>query len=101
MDYNLSKFILRLSASTRVTKQLNKFLLFVFGSNNAGLCAKVECKYDDGKRVESEFRDSKEELFGYQTDNIDDLTDDDDEVSFANCLLYLRFDHAFELCDIQ
>lgn len=52
------------------------------GNNNTGMSTKVDCKYDDGKRVKSDFGDSKEELFGYQTDNFDDLTDDDDEVAY-------------------
>ncbi|EJW83598.1 hypothetical protein WUBG_05492, partial [Wuchereria bancrofti] len=63
--------------------KLKKLLKQAVGlrQNKAGVSAKVDCKYGDGKRVENEFRVSKEELFGYQTDNIDDLTDDDDESS--------------------
>ncbi|MCP9265730.1 hypothetical protein DINM_021106 [Dirofilaria immitis] len=47
-------------------------------SVNLGVSANVDCKCNDGKRVESDFGDSKEELFSYQMDDIDDLTDDDD-----------------------
>ncbi|EJD76071.1 hypothetical protein LOAG_16904 [Loa loa] len=61
--------------------KLKKLLKQAVGlrQNKTGVSAKVDCKYDDGKRVENEFRVSKEEFFGCQTDNIDDLTDDDDE----------------------
>uniref|UniRef100_A0A8R1XWX1 Uncharacterized protein n=1 Tax=Onchocerca volvulus TaxID=6282 RepID=A0A8R1XWX1_ONCVO len=62
-------------------EKLKKLLKQAVGlkQNKTSMSTKVDCKYDDGKRVKSDFGDSKEELFGYQTDNFDDLTDDDDE----------------------
>ncbi|KAM3725694.1 Uncharacterized protein ACO02O_02542 [Dirofilaria immitis] len=60
--------------------KLKKLLKQAVGlkQNKAGVSANVDCKCNDGKRVESDFGDSKEELFSYQMDDIDDLTDDDD-----------------------
>uniref|UniRef100_A0A915PMT4 Uncharacterized protein n=1 Tax=Setaria digitata TaxID=48799 RepID=A0A915PMT4_9BILA len=46
--------------------------------SKTGISAKVDCKCDDDKRVEN-VGGSKEELFEYQTDNVDDLTEDDDD----------------------
>ncbi|VDP11740.1 unnamed protein product [Onchocerca flexuosa] len=62
-------------------EKLKKLLKQAVGlkQNKTSMSTKVDCKYDDGKRIKSDFGDSKEELFGYQTDNFDDLTDDDDE----------------------
>ncbi|KAL3982579.1 hypothetical protein ACH3XW_47705 [Acanthocheilonema viteae] len=58
--------------------KLKKLLKQAIGlkRNKTDVSAKGGCKHDDSKRVENELRDSKEELFGYQTD---DLTDEDDE----------------------
>ncbi|OZC10270.1 hypothetical protein X798_02577 [Onchocerca flexuosa] len=63
-------------------EKLKKLLKQAVGlkQNKTSMSTKVDCKYDDGKRIKSDFGDSKEELFGYQTDNFDDLTDDDDEM---------------------
>ncbi|VDK89485.1 unnamed protein product [Litomosoides sigmodontis] len=47
--------------------------------NKTGVCAKVTCKHNGNKRVESESKNSKEELFGSQANNVGDIMDADDE----------------------
>ncbi|VIO87184.1 Uncharacterized protein BM_BM7746 [Brugia malayi] len=85
--------------------KLQKLLKQAVGlrQNKAGVSAKVDSKYGGGKRVGNEFRVSKEELFGYQTDNIDDLTDDDDESSdeeWSDCeTLDEQHPHRHHSCD--
>ncbi|KAK6110910.1 hypothetical protein QQG55_41555 [Brugia pahangi] len=85
--------------------KLKKLLKQAVGlrQNKAGVSAKVDSKYGDGKRVGNEFRVSKEELFDYQTDNIDDLTDDDDESSdeeWSDCeALDEQHPHRHHSCD--
>ncbi|CAG9531657.1 unnamed protein product [Cercopithifilaria johnstoni] len=84
--------------------KLKKLLKQAIGlrRNKTGVSAKVSCKYDDGKRIESEFRDSKEELFGYQTDNIDDVTDEDEDTDeeWNDCeALDEQHPHRHHSCD--